>query len=44
MLDSIESDDEGDIENVMNVSDREFVAEDKLVTSTDIIREEEIGD
>ena len=44
MLDSIESDDEGDIENVMNDSDTEFVAEDESLISTNIIRKEEIGD
>ena len=44
MLDSIESDDEGDIENIMNDSDTEFVAEDESVISTNIIRKEEIGD
>lgn len=32
-LDSIESDDEGKIENVMNDSDSEFVAEDETVIS-----------
>ena len=30
LLDSIESDDEGDIENIMNDSDTEFVAEDEI--------------
>ena len=44
LLDSIESDDEGDIENIMNGSDTEFVAEDESVISTNIIRKEEIGD
>ena len=44
LLDSIESDDEGDIENIMNDSDTEFVAEDESVISTNIIRKEEIGD
>ena len=44
LLDSIESDDEGDIENIMNNSDREFAAEDESVISTNIIRKEEIGD
>ena len=44
LLDSIESDDEGDIENIMNDSDTEFVAEDESVISTNIIRTEEIGD
>ena len=43
LLDSIESDDEGDIENIMNGSDTEFVAEDESVISTNIIRKEEIG-
>ena len=44
LLDSIESDDEGDIENIMNDSDTEFVAEDESVISTNIIRKEKIGD
>ena len=44
LLDSIESDDEGDIENIMNNSDTEFVAGDEWVISTNIIRKEEIGD
>ena len=44
LLDPIESDDEGDIENIMNDSDTEFVAEDESVISTNIIRKEEIGD
>ena len=44
MLDSIESDDEGDIKNIMNDSDTEFVAEDESVISTNIIRKEEIVD
>ena len=44
MLDSTESDDDGDIENIMNDSDTEFVAEDESVISTNIIRKEEIGD
>ena len=44
LLDSIESDDEGDIENIMNDSDTEFVAEDESVISTSIIRKKEIGD
>ena len=34
----------GDIENIMNDSDTEFVAEDESVISTNIIRKEEIGD
>ena len=38
LLDSIESDDEGDIENILNNSDTEFVAEDESVISTNIIR------
>ena len=33
MLDSIESGGEGDIEDVMNDSDTEFVAEDELIIS-----------
>ena len=32
LLDSTKSDNEGDIENIMNDSDTEFVAEDELVT------------
>ena len=44
LLDSIESDDERDIENIMNDSDAEIVAEDKSVISTNIIRKKVIGD
>ena len=44
LIDSSESDDEGNIENIMNDSDKEFVAEDESVISTNIIRKEEIGD
>ena len=44
MLDSVESDNEEDIENIMNDCDTEFVAKDKSVISTNIIRKEEIGD
>ena len=44
LLDSTESDEEGDIENIMNDSDTEFVAEDEWVISTNIIRKEGIGD
>ena len=44
LLDSIESDGEGDIENVMNDSDIEFLAKDESVISTNIIRKEEIRD
>ena len=44
MLDSFESGDEGDIENIKNDSDTEFVAEDESVISTKIIRKEEISD
>ena len=44
MLDSIESCGEGDIEDVMNDSDTEFVAEDELIISTNIISKEKIGD
>ena len=33
----------GHIENIMNGSDREFVAEDKSVISTNIIKKEDIG-
>ena len=42
LLDSIDRDDEEDIEDIMNDSYTEFVAEDKSVISTNII--EEIGD
>ena len=42
LLDSIESDDEGDIENVMNDSGTEFVVEDESVISINIIRKKEI--
>ena len=44
LLDSIESDDEGDIENIMNDSDTEFVAESDSVIPTNIIRKEKISD
>ena len=44
LLDSIESDDEGDIETIKNDSDAEFVAEDESVISSNIIRKEDIGD
>ena len=44
LFDSIESDDEGDIDNTMNDSDTEFVAEGESVISTNIIRKEEISD
>ena len=44
LLDSIESDDENDIENIMNDSDTEFVAEDESAISTNIIRKEKNGD
>ena len=44
LIDSIKSDDEGDIENIMNDSDTDFVAEDDSVISTNIIRKEEVGD
>ena len=44
LLDSIESNDEGHIENIMNNSDIEFAAEDESVVSTNIIRKEGIGD
>ena len=43
-LDSIESDDEEDIENIISDSDTEFVAENESVISTNIIRKEGIGD
>ena len=42
LLDSIDRDEEEDIEDIMNDSYTEFVAEDKSVISTNII--EEIGD
>ena len=44
LLDSMESDAEGDLENIMNDSDTEFVAEDESVISTNIFRKEEISD
>ena len=44
MLDSFESNDERDIENIMNDFHTEFVAEDESVISTNIIRKEETGD
>ena len=44
LLDSNESDDEGDIENIMNDSDTEFVAGDESEISTNTIRKEDIGD
>ena len=44
LLDSIDSEDEEDLENMMSGSDTEFVAEDRSVISTNIIRKEEIGD
>ena len=44
LLDTIETDDEGDTGNKMNDSDAEFVAEDESVISTNIIRKEEFGD
>ena len=37
LLDSTESDDQGDIENIVNDSDTEFVAEDESIISTNII-------
>ena len=43
LLDSAESDDEGDIKNIMNDSDTVFVAEDESVISTNMIRKEEIS-
>ena len=42
--DSNESNYEGYIENIMNDSDTEFVAEDVSVISTNIIRKEMVGD
>ena len=44
LLDSVESGDAGDIENRMNGSDTEFVAEDESVISANIIRKKEIAD
>ena len=44
LIDSIEGDDGGDVENTMNDSDTEFVAEDESVISTNILRKEEISD
>ena len=44
LFDSIENNDEGDIENRMNDFDTEFVAEDESVISTNIIRKEETSD
>ena len=44
LLDSVENENEGDIENLKNDSDAEFVAEDESVISTYIIRKEKIGD
>ena len=44
LLYSNESDDEGDIENIMNDSDRKFRAEDESVISTNIIKKEKIDD
>ena len=43
-LDSIESEDKGEIENITSDSDTDFVAEDESVISSDNIRKEEIGD
>ena len=43
-FDSTESDDVGDIENIINDSDTEFAAEHESVISTNIIRNEEISD
>ena len=44
LLDSFESNDERDIENIMNDFHTEFVAEDESVISTNIIRKEETSD
>ena len=44
LLNSIQSDDKGDIENTTNISDTEFVGEDESVISTNIMRNEEISD
>ena len=44
LLNSIQSDDKGDIENTTNISDTKFVGEDESVISTNIIRNEEISD
>ena len=43
LLGSVESNDEGDIENIMSDSDTEFVAEDESVISINIIRKEEMA-
>ena len=42
LLDSVESDDKGDIGNIMIDSDTEFVAEDSSVISTNMIRKERL--
>ena len=39
-----DNDDGGDIENIMNDSDTEFLAEGESAISTSIIKTEEIGD
>ena len=44
LLDSIESNDKGVIENTKNDPDTEFVAEDASLISTNIITKEEIDD
>ena len=44
MLESIESDDERNIANIINDSNTGFVVEDESVISTNIIRKEEISD
>ena len=44
MLNSVESDDERDIENIINDSEKKFVVEDESVISTNIITKEEISD
>ena len=44
LFDSIENNDEGDMENRMNDSDTAFVAEDESVISINIIRKEETCD
>ena len=44
LLDSTERDDGGDIENIMNYSDTEFLADDESVMFTNIIRKEDISD
>ena len=44
LLNSVENNDDGDIENIMNNFGKEFVAGDDSVISTNIIRKEESRD